>query len=235
MMRVSSVKRRFRITLLIAPLCLVALSLAACSESAKPSTQLPATGATPGRATPGNSSRSSVTSAPTLTQSQLDDEEQALFRAEARDPDAWLASSPVPPLSCSVAVTSTIRTDLGRAVSLGPVHAVTGGSTIAIDDYREPETKLLWFIDPAAGTQVEVSLTERRTGTAASFFYEGPNIARRDANQLTHDLRLSGPFSTSTDAARGFVIFPVPGCYDIDASWDGGSASAEIWVYYTTR
>lgn len=150
-------------------------------------------------------------------------------RAMAGPEAVWLGSH-AKATDCPTAEREVIRPDVAAAISLGPIHA-TVPPLLALTDHREPFMKVLWFVDEAAGESVRVIGRHVESGTAAVFVYEGLNV-EADTAQPLPELRLVSPFRLASDAARGFMIFPLPGCYKFSATWDGGTASASIWVFY---
>ncbi len=168
---------------------------------------------------------------PSTRPAQGDQGPIAAARSVARDEAAWRVSAPEPTAGCVTPRTVTIRSDIGAVVSAGHVHA-TGGSRLGLADYKAPFTKTLWVVDQQAGAFVRISIKERTSGAEALFYYPDFNRARPDSIGSATELHLEGPFERAEDAARGYVIYPVPGCYDITAKWDGGTGAGTLWVYY---
>ena len=104
-------------------------------------------------------------------------------------------------------------------------------------DPTYPANKVLIIVDQSAGSSVTVEGRQRESSTSLLFYYrmigqeKGPTgHSNVPANEYgVSSLVLVGPFSTQRSAARGYFFAGEPGCYDVTARWDGGTATATLY------
>ena len=138
--------------------------------------------------------------------------------------DEWLAASPEPPVGCQTSPTVSVRGGVAPGIRMGPVYLVT--APVAGVNPASPAAKALFIVDKSAGERVSVVGRNRTTGSAL-YFLTGDRNGDLDVDRLV----LDGPFLISSDAAHSQTIPSDPGCYDLTATWDSGSASAVVYYY----
>jgi hypothetical protein len=96
----------------------------------------------------------------------------------------------------------------------------------------EGAQKVEWRFLAAAGQDVVVTAVHRGDGAllfsllAAGTKENPPKLP----DQLgVSQLRFKGPFAESR-REYGHIIPSHPGCYDLTAKWDGGEATASVWI-----
>jgi len=184
---------------------------------------------------------SNTSSQPNATSNEAPTSAESTAGSPTAPIDEWLAASSVPPAECQLEDLVSMRPDMAPALQLGPVYAALGTRlpVMAVNP-RDPFLKILWVVDRQAGSHVVVR-ARAVTGHGELFFYydeggqEANPVTGSSAVQAgqhgTRQLEMRGPFDIQIDAARGSVRPTQPGCYELTAEWDAGSASASIYVY----
>jgi hypothetical protein len=87
--------------------------------------------------------------------------------------------------------------------------------------------KVFWVMAPGSNTVVQVTITETRTATAAWISWDDTSGTVATFNPA-HTQVISSPTAGDVGGVIGFpssVDIARPGCYEIDASWNGGKWS----------
>ena len=105
---------------------------------------------------------------------------------------------------------------------MGPVYMVSAAAFEV--NPRNPAGKALFVVDGTAGSEVTVEGRNRVTGAPLVFV-----TADRSGNKSVNQLVFTGPFIFRTNNEPSEVIPPEPGCYDVTATWDTGSASSTVY------
>ncbi len=131
----------------------------------------------------------------------------------------------------------TVRDDVAPAVSLGPVYLITGTSRIV--DLEHPLQKVLILVDDSAGSFVRLHGQRIGDRIPLLFYYrldaqlgifDGTSNLKQDALGVD-ELDLTGPFHLPIDVGRGYFLATHPGCYDVTAEWEGGTATRQFYFY----
>ncbi len=157
--------------------------------------------------------------------------------------DEWLASAAEPPDDCALAEPVSLRPDISPGVRLGPAYMVFGssGPPILNVNPRDMALKTLFVVGQEAGSRIIIQgraldgtgemLFEYKTGLGQETNPVSGLPAVRSDHQGARQLELYGPFDVELDAARGYLRPTRPGCYELTAHWDAGTASTFIYVY----
>jgi Response regulator containing a CheY-like receiver domain and an HTH DNA-binding domain len=138
--------------------------------------------------------------------------------------ETWLAAPAEPPADCAVSPTVHVRDDVAPGIEIGAVYMISG-TAVAVNP-RNPSGKALFIVSEAAGTEATVEGRNRGTGAPLVFVTSGRNSEVR-SDKLVFD----GPFIFRTSNEPSEVIPPGPGCYDVTATWDNGSATSTVYFY----
>ena len=138
----------------------------------------------------------------------------------------WQASPQTPLASCGVGPLNAA----GSAVDLGQVM-LTGTGSYGVP-LRTGVQKVEWRVMAGAGHDAVVTSAHRGNG---ALLFSLPRGGTKESPSKLPDqvgvsqLRFKGPFGAGR-RAYGYLIPSHPGCYDLTATWDGGQATASVWI-----